>query len=216
MALALINQAYALLLRAGQSGGQDAANRVMLETIHCIGTVGMIGGQVADLESKAGYSRASPLASRLRKTSALMRLSMTVGAVSAGASEMNIVALTEFGEQLGYAYQIYDDVLDSLGDKRLAEKNIGQDARHLRQSYAKAMSIEGAYNMAISLVEQGKSIITQRFGESTEIALLVDIGHLLIRRLNYLVNPGLTKKGEEEFSLESLVPEKDTRPLRST
>ncbi|HKG21498.1 MAG TPA: polyprenyl synthetase family protein [Blastocatellia bacterium] len=172
-ALALLNQAYALLARAASAGGApDAAGRLVAEAASCIGANGMIGGQVSDLECDGSRDDLNALETRSLKTAALMRLTLSAGALACGASEEDSKALACFGESLGTAYQIQDDLLDRLGDVSLTGKTPGQDARHLRSTFVAELGIEGAHDFSVSLVERGKAAILDRFGETREALLL--------------------------------------------
>src|SRR5262245_58264083 len=135
-ALALLNQAYALLARAG-------TERLIAESARCIGTDGMIGGQAADLDIRASGGNSHALASRQLKTTALARLTIIAGAVADGADERDVAALARYGECLGAAYQICDDLLDELGESATIGKNVGQDARHLRPTFTAQLGAEG-------------------------------------------------------------------------
>src|SRR6266508_2117167 len=101
--LALLNQAYALLARTG-------TGRLTAEAARCIGTDGMIGGQAADLDIRASRGNSHALASRQLKTTALARLTIIAGAIASGADERDVAALARYGECLGAAYQICDDL----------------------------------------------------------------------------------------------------------
>lgn len=97
--LALFNQAYALLAHAAcQSGAPALVEKLMGKAAYCLGADGMIGGQAVDLELRSGSVGPEALASRNLKTTALMRLTMTAGAIAGGASEAEVTALARFGE----------------------------------------------------------------------------------------------------------------------
>jgi len=132
----------------------------------------MIGGQVADLESNASCDDMNALESRSLKTTALMRLTLSAGALACGADEADAEALACFGECLGSAYQIQDDLMDRMGDIALTGKTPGQDARHLRSTFVGGLGIEGAHDLALGLVERGKSSVLDRFGETREALML--------------------------------------------
>jgi geranylgeranyl diphosphate synthase type II len=181
-ALALLNQSYALLARAASDGGAyDAMERVIAEATRCIGADGMIGGQATDIDTRAASSSRDALTTRNLKTTALMRLTMTAGAIAASASQAEVAALAQFGECLGIAYQIYDDLLDEIGSSAETGKTAGQDARHLRPSFIAEMGVEGANRMAASLVEQAKAVVVERFGDSEETRLLRDAADFIAR-----------------------------------
>ncbi|HSE98629.1 MAG TPA: polyprenyl synthetase family protein [Blastocatellia bacterium] len=171
-ALALLNRAYVLFAQAGGA-------HLLSEAARAIGEDGMIGGQAADLESRTRGGSVEMLASRSLKTTALMRLTLSAGAIACEASDQDRVALAEFGECLGAAYQIRDDLLDKLGDSDLAGKTVGQDERHLRHSFTAALGLEGASHMAMSLIEQAKSSVAERFGDKHEARLLIDAADII-------------------------------------
>jgi geranylgeranyl diphosphate synthase, type II len=185
-ALALLNQSYALLSQAG-------TGRLIVEAARCIGPDGMIGGQAADLDIHLGAwaSRCNShaLASRQLKTSALARLTISAGAIAAGADERNIAALARYGECLGAAYQICDDLLDESGESAMIGKNVGQDARHLRSTFTSQFGAEEAQRMALSLLAEGKQTLWERFGECQTASLLIEAADLVIGGVGPLRNP---------------------------
>jgi geranylgeranyl diphosphate synthase type II len=114
--LAFFNQAYAI---AGQvCCHEDLAKRpgqLMEELSHCIGPDGMIGGQFIDLRLHKEKSDKLRLVS-YSKTTTLMRLMLTTGAMIGGASEDSIKTLAAIGDDLGQAYQMLDDIIDKFED----------------------------------------------------------------------------------------------------
>jgi geranylgeranyl diphosphate synthase, type II len=175
-ALALLNQAYALMARAG-------AGRLIAEAARCIGPDGMIGGQAADLDIRASRGDSNALASRQLKTSALARLTIIAGAVAAGADERDVAALAHYGECLGAAYQICDDLLDELGESAAIGKNVRQDARHLRSTFIAQLGAEEAQRLAVSILAEGKQALRERFGERQSASLLIEAADLIIGKV---------------------------------
>ena len=105
----------------------------MGEMAACIGPNGMIGGQFVDLRSQSKDSVTPEPVSYL-KTSGLMRLMLTAGAIVAGAKDGHINALAAFGEKLGNAYQMLDDIVDEIEDySDTALPDTGIDAHALWQ-----------------------------------------------------------------------------------
>lgn len=175
VSLALMNKAYALLgVACQQQQNANAAARLLAEASACIGEEGMIGGQVVDLEIGDSYFAQDCLTSRNLKTSALMRLMMTAGAIVQGCSENEIHALASFGESLGMAYQICDDLLDELGDYHALGKPAKQDARHCRSNFVTQYGIEGAMNLAQQYVLQGEEKLQQQFGITQPVLILCE------------------------------------------
>jgi geranylgeranyl diphosphate synthase type II len=116
----------------------DRAVSILREIAVASGTHGMIGGQVADIEAPA---RKKTLAEHdfisRYKTGALIRVSAMAGAIAAGASVRQLKAITRYGECLGLAFQVVDDILDKDG-------------------YCKVMSVKAATQKAVRLIEQAK------------------------------------------------------------
>lgn len=172
-ALALLNQAYALLASAGPSS-------LIAEAARCIGTDGMIGGQAADLDIRASRGNSHALASRQLKTTALARLTISAGAIASGADEQDVAALARYGECIGAAYQICDDLLDELGESATIGKNVGQDARHLRPTFTAQFGADGARRLALDFLAEGKQALRERFGERRTASLLIEAADLVI------------------------------------
>ena len=154
-ALALLNQAYAIFGRSGM---------LIKEATECIGLNGMIGGQAIDLEMQPVLGTRAPFAVRNRKTTALMRLTFTAGAIACGASPDEVLALAQCGECLGHAYQIYDDLLDEFSDSGETGKTAHQDARHLRVNYVSEFGAQGGHDDLSFLIAEAKSSIRVQFG----------------------------------------------------
>jgi geranylgeranyl diphosphate synthase type II len=176
-ALALLNQAYALL--AERCEARSGTDRLIAEAARCIGTDGMIGGQAADIDIRAYRDGSPALASRQLKTSALARLTIIAGAVAAGADERDVAALARYGECLGAAYQIRDDLLDELGESATIGKNVGQDARHMRSTFTAQLGVEAAQRLALNFLAEGKQAVRERFGERQTVSLLIEAADLV-------------------------------------
>jgi geranylgeranyl pyrophosphate synthase len=182
-ALALLNESYSLLARSAGAGG---AATLLNEATQCVGADGMIGGQVVDLALRGEANGAEALASRKLKTTALMRLTMTAGARACGAAEDEAAALASFGECLGTAYQICDDLLDELAESESVGKTVRQDARHRCPTFVAEFGVDGAHRLAASLVEDGIAAVADKFGRRHEVELLDDAAGLILRRARRL------------------------------
>ena len=129
-----------------------AERRVMLvlELATASGTVGgMIGGQVNDLEGEGQFPTAELLESIHRaKTGALLRASVRMGAIYAGADAEQLDALTRYGEHIGLAFQIVDDVLDVEQPSEALGKTAGKDAQQKKITFPAVYGIERSRAMA--------------------------------------------------------------------
>lgn len=130
----------------------DAGTRIQLvcELATASGTVGgMIGGQVNDLEGEGKFPTAHLLDSIHRaKTGALLRASVRMGAIYAGADPDQLAALTRFGEHIGLAFQIVDDVLDVEQSSETLGKTAGKDAKQNKITFPAVYGIERSREMA--------------------------------------------------------------------
>jgi farnesyl diphosphate synthase len=119
------------------------------------GIEGMVGGQWLDLEAER---RRLPLAELIEvhrgKTGALIRASCTLGGMAGQATPAGLRALTAYGEDVGLAFQIADDVLDATGTSEELGKPAGRDAQLAKSTYVGLLGIEGARAEAQRLVER--------------------------------------------------------------
>jgi geranylgeranyl diphosphate synthase type II len=131
----------------------DAEKRILLvkELSQAAGTVGgMIGGQVHDIEGERQPPTASLLESIHRaKTGALLRASVRLGAIYASASESELAALTRYGEHLGLAFQIIDDVLDVEQSSDTLGKTAGKDEQQQKITFPAVYGLEKSREMAM-------------------------------------------------------------------
>jgi len=145
----------ALLTLAFQVLGQLASDperkaRLVEELALAAGTVGgMIGGQVEDLEGEGKHPTAALLdAIHRAKTGALLRASVRMGAVYAGADAEQLAALSDYGEHVGLAFQIVDDVLDVEQPSEALGKTAGKDAQQKKITFPAVYGLERSRDMA--------------------------------------------------------------------
>lgn len=94
----------------------------------CAGELGMVGGQVLDMQSEQRQcSQQEVLDIQNRKTGALIRAACMLGVLAAGGSEKQLSSASEFAAHLGLAFQIRDDMLDLIGDAQKLGKAVGVD-----------------------------------------------------------------------------------------
>ncbi|HVX66503.1 MAG TPA: farnesyl diphosphate synthase [Bryobacteraceae bacterium] len=124
--------------------------RLVYELASAAGTVGgMIGGQVADLEGEGQPPTAELLETIHRaKTGALLRASVRMGAIAAGADERQLDALTCYGAHIGLAFQIVDDLLDVEQSSEKLGKTAGKDAQQHKITFPAVYGLEASHRMA--------------------------------------------------------------------
>ena len=107
----------------------------------CAGELGMVGGQVLDLEGEDKILTEDEIgAIHARKTGALIGAACTLGVVAAGGTEARLDAAARYAAGLGLAFQIRDDMLDVIGEQEKLGKQTGMDAH--KNTYARLLSLE--------------------------------------------------------------------------
>ena len=173
---ALLTHAFRLV--AGNVDGASDARviaDVVAEIAEAAGTDGMVGGQVVDIESEGKTVSAETLDYiHTRKTAALIRASLRVGAMLAGAKPDALKAITRAGEALGLAFQIVDDILDVEGSLEELGKTAGSDQRKQKATYPALHGLEASRRRARQLIEDAKVALAPLGPAARPIAALAD------------------------------------------
>ena len=120
------------------------------------GGEGMVGGQMIDLAAERGGADYGLVVTLERmKTGALIAFSCEAGAILAHRDGEYRRSLREFGQDVGLAFQVIDDVLDVVGDEAALGKTVGKDAAAGKATFIAALGLEGARREAVALVERG-------------------------------------------------------------
>ena len=152
---------------------------VVREAVRAVGCDGMAGGQAADLLGVRP--------SLLAKTTSLIRFALTAGALAAQAPPEPLRALARFGELIGEAYQICDDLMDELATESYTGKSVGQDRRHGRSALDAGCGLESALTRACLLVEAAVKTLNEGLSPYGETDTLCDFAETIIQRINDLV-----------------------------
>lgn len=155
--------------------------RVIYELARAIGTRGgMVAGQVVDLETTPARVDATTLEFiHSAKTGAFIRAAVRSGALYAGAEEEDIDRLTAYGEKIGLAFQIADDLLDVTGSDESLGKTAGKDDRQNKATYPALHGVEKSRQIAANLIEEARGDL-KPFGARG--GRLVEIAEYLIAR----------------------------------
>lgn len=178
VAIGLLNASYGLVF-VNHIHLPERAIRAHAEIVECIGASGMIGGQSVDLAVAKGANSDSVLTTEFEsvrnlKTSALMRLSLRVGAILAGAEHFELIKLSRFAELLGDAYQLSDDILDLEEDGEI----FGDEQKTLAINQGKEFA-----NLELSRkVSEAKNILLDNFSPSTARGCLLQFTDYLAER----------------------------------
>jgi geranylgeranyl pyrophosphate synthase len=177
-------EAFGLLAREPMTTDPEIVGRklrVVGIIAAAVGAPGMVGGQAIDLEAAGQVlGRALQLdASSLRemharKTGALIRASVASGAIMAGADDRTTECIDAFGEQLGIAFQIIDDVLDVEGDDTTLGKTAGKDAASGKPSYPALFGLAESRAMAAACVARANAALERAAMTRGRLAQIAD------------------------------------------
>jgi len=182
---ALLTEAFRLMTNRSM-GGLSLRDGQMLDVIHEVaqaaGMQGMVGGQVLDIESE-GKEVDFPTVEYIHthKTGALILVSVRAGARLGGGDEAALRALTRYGEGIGLAFQIADDILNVEGKSVLLGKKTGSDLSKGKATYPSLLGLEESKRRARELVELAVEAI-RSFG--SEAQPLREIAWFIVSREN--------------------------------
>ena len=165
---ALLTLAFEVLAKLPHATALQRS-RMVAELATASGTVGgMIGGQVADLEGEGKPPDAQLLETIHRaKTGALLRASVRLGAIYANATEPQIDALSCYGEHIGLAFQIVDDLLDVEESSEALGKTAGKDATQGKITFPAVYGLEKSRQMAMVECERAHRVL-EPFGDRAQ------------------------------------------------
>jgi len=155
----------------------DRKANLIAELSTASGTVGgMIGGQVADLEGEGKPPDAALLETIHRaKTGALLRASLRLGAIYAGAIPDQYTALSRYGEHVGLAFQIVDDMLDVEESSEALGKTAGKDARQQKITFPAVYGLDRSHQMAAEECARAHEVLAPFGDHATRLHELADL-----------------------------------------
>ncbi len=151
---ALLTEAFRVAVEGAREVGVDAGRALgfVAALATAAGQAGMVGGQVADLEAEGSAADRHLVESiHRRKTAALIAAAVEAGALAGEATGERRSALLEYGQALGLAFQVADDILDATAPTAVTGKRVGGDAAHGKATYPAVLGLEGARAVARDL-----------------------------------------------------------------
>ena len=160
---------------------QTAALKIIALLGERAGIFGMIGGQTIDTENEGKQLDTAVILEMYRmKTGALLEFCCKAGCLAAGADAAKLLSAGSYGQRLGLAFQIIDDILDITADEKLLGKPVGSDADSAKYTYAAAVGIEKARSEAERLTREAEKCLA----DFEDNGFLVGLTELLLKR-NY-------------------------------
>ena len=157
-----------LLTMAFDVAAETGSIAIVRELARAAGVAGMVGGQQADLAGEGQQLGLDALRRIHRaKTGALIRASARCGALAAGGDAPAVDALTAYGEHLGLAFQITDDILDVTGTEAAIGKPVGSDVSRDKSTYPALLGLDESRRLAAEAVDAALAALSA-FGAAAE------------------------------------------------
>ncbi len=169
-------QALAFEILASATPAQAATNlRLIRKLANACGSTGMAGGQALDLGAVGNSISLGELETMHRlKTGALIQLAVTAPCHMADADDDTSNRFSDFGECLGLAFQIHDDILDVTGDSALTGKSTRADAALNKPTFPSILGLEESQRRAIALRDEAISCLEGFHGDISTLIWLAD------------------------------------------
>jgi geranylgeranyl diphosphate synthase type II len=178
---ALLTHAFEVMAtRPGTPRLAERKMRVIGLVARAAGVAGMIGGQVLDLETE-GKRFGHAMLRRIHrgKTGALISAAVQAGGIMGGADRRQVESLRRYGESIGLAFQITDDILDQEGTVAQLGKSVGKDRQASKATYPALFGIAGSRRRAARAIDDALQALGPLGPRATRLA---DIARFIVRR----------------------------------
>ncbi|MBR6854248.1 MAG: polyprenyl synthetase family protein [Fibrobacter sp.] len=171
----------ALCVHAFELMGKTGNAKAIELLAHLLGTYGMIGGEMTDIECE-GKAVDLEIVDYIHyhKTAALIEASLLVGAMLAGASEKDMEVIRNYGRSIGLAFQIVDDILDIVSTTEELGKDAGSDVENGKATYPSIVGLEKSRERARELYEESIKVLD---GLKCDASILRSIAAYIITRV---------------------------------
>lgn len=156
----LLNKAYLTLIEEILKDEEDRELKLKSFNELACGVDRMIIGEYVDTEFE-GQKISSDYLEYMHKnkTGSLIKASIRIGAILAGASDEDLESLSKYGENIGLAFQIKDDILDIVGDEKILGKPVGNDIEKQKSTFVSKYGLEEANNKLENVTREAVDII---------------------------------------------------------
>lgn len=177
---ALFSESLNLVLKQKKYSSDEIVLKLAEELSKATGTSGMIAGQVMDVISNSeNVGKETLNFIHNNKTGKLIRASVRCGAILSNADNYQLKKFTEFGEHLGLAFQITDDILDEVGEEKNTGKRTGNDKALKKITYPSYYGLKKSKEIAKKEIELAKNSITDL---NLPIQDLINIADFVLER----------------------------------
>jgi geranylgeranyl diphosphate synthase type II len=165
----------ALLTMAFDIASRTENAAVVGEIARAAGVEGMVGGQVLDMVSEDKLLSLDELRFVHQcKTGALIRSSVRAGTIAAGGTQVQLKSLTAYGEHIGLAFQIADDILDVVGNEDQIGKPVGSDAANKKSTYPALVGLDKSRILAEEAADRAVHALDDFGGEADTLRSLAE------------------------------------------
>jgi geranylgeranyl diphosphate synthase, type II len=158
------------LITVNQKGSSEEIIEVVRELAGSTGVNGMVGGQVMDMDQTGRAGATDPETLYMihkYKTGALIKSSARIGAILAGATGEEQGAVSEYASELGFCFQIVDDVLNATSTREELGKSAGSDAEQGKATFAGVFGLEGARREADRATKKALAALSNVDGDTS-------------------------------------------------
>jgi farnesyl diphosphate synthase len=157
----------------------DIKLKIISELSRSIGFNGMVGGQMMDLVSEGRYNKLSPdekyiTQTQKLKTGALIIFSLKAGGIIGGANIEELKVLEKFGEKIGLAFQIVDDILDCTSSEGVLGKSVDADLKSGKVTFVTLLGLEQSKLKVRKLIEEAKKEISKIPKNTEKLMMLAE------------------------------------------
>ena len=171
---ALLTQAFEVAAKA-KGWPRYSHQQLILEIAQASGSLQLIAGQVADLEGEGKKTSEAQLKYiHERKTSALLCCSVRLGGMSANCSAAQLKALTDFGYNVGLAFQVIDDILDITQSSEQLGKTAGKDTKAQKATYPSIVGLDKSRKIAAQLTQRAFDALKPFKGKAQALEALAE------------------------------------------
>ncbi|MEI0685141.1 polyprenyl synthetase family protein [Brachyspira pilosicoli] len=176
----LLTHSFEILSNANVN--DKTLRKLLYEISYAAGVSGMVMGQFIDLyyeERDIDFEMLKILHSK--KTGAMIRGAVRVGAIASEKENINLENITKYGEAIGLAFQIQDDILDVISDNETLGKTVGKDEKEGKLTYVKQFGLEGAKEKAIETSKEAIDYLNV-YDDNEAKNILIELANYIVER----------------------------------
>ncbi|TXJ47015.1 polyprenyl synthetase family protein [Brachyspira pilosicoli] len=176
----LLTHSFEILSNANVN--DKTLRKLLYEISYAAGVSGMVMGQFIDLyyeERDIDFEMLKILHSK--KTGAMIRGAVRAGAIASEKENINLENITKYGEAIGLAFQIQDDILDVISDNETLGKTVGKDEKEGKLTYVKQFGLEGAKEKAIETSKEAIDYLNV-YDDNEAKNILIELANYIVER----------------------------------